>query len=405
MSKAGTEGRRRMSVLFTSAIDFNSNSSLGISAKVMSQARASEEAGHDVYISKDYGCVTEIVRPCSGEVVAAFTQEGVCARRRKYAFLADWALDNGIEAVIIRFDHLDSVFCAFSRRLRSSGIVLAVEFPTFPFELERDARHKRLLESHRYMSYVAHRAYARVESYRAKHAPRYFDYSITYLDDECIWDVPNITYDNGIDLKSIPLRKRRAPDGVVRLLAVAKFSPHHGVDRLIRGLAVYKGQRPVRITLVGVGAENPKLERLVSELGLEGEVVFAGAATGDRLNTFFDEADIAVGSLGLHRIGISLGSTMKAREYCARGIPFIYSFPEKGFKGNESFTLLLPNDDGPIAIEEVVDFADRIAANLEVESEMRHFAEEHFDWKVQMDKVLKIIETNAPDRKGEVGQR
>ena len=138
-----------MSVLFTSAIDFNSNSSLGISAKVMSQARASEEAGHDVYISKDYGCVTEIVRPCSGEVVAAFTREGVCARRRKYAFLADWALDNGIEAVIIRFDHLDSVFCAFSRRLRSSGIVLAVEFPTFPFELERYARHKRLLESHR----------------------------------------------------------------------------------------------------------------------------------------------------------------------------------------------------------------------------------------------------------------
>ena len=55
----------------------------------------------------------------------------------------------------------------------------------------------------------------------------------------------------------------------MRLLAVAKFSPHHGVDRLIRGLAEYKGARPVLLTLVGVGAENPSLEKLVSELKLE----------------------------------------------------------------------------------------------------------------------------------------
>lgn len=63
-------------------------------------------------------------------------------------------------------------------------------------------------------------------------------------------------------------------------LAVAKFSPHHGVDRLIRGLAEYKGARPVLLTLVGVGAENPSLEKLVSELKLEDFIVFAGAATG-----------------------------------------------------------------------------------------------------------------------------
>ena len=75
MSRSGTEGGRRLSVLFTSAIDFNSNSSLGISAKVMSQAKASEEAGHDVYISKDYGLETRIERPSSGEVVASHVRK------------------------------------------------------------------------------------------------------------------------------------------------------------------------------------------------------------------------------------------------------------------------------------------------------------------------------------------
>ncbi len=276
MSRSGTEGGRRLSVLFTSAIDFNSNSSLGISAKVMSQAKASEEAGHDVYISKDYGLETRIERPSSGEVVASHVRKTAGDRRSKYAFLSNWSLANGVEAVVIRFDHLDNVFCSFSKQLRSNGVVLAVEFPTFPFEMERDARHKRLLESRKYLSYVVHRAYAWLESLRAKHAPRYFDYAITYLDDDTIWGVPNITYDNGIDLGAIPLRKAGAPCEAVRLLAVAKFSPHHGVDRLIRGLAEYKGARPVLLTLVGVGAENPSLEKLVSELKLEDFIVFCG---------------------------------------------------------------------------------------------------------------------------------
>ena len=402
MPKVGTEEGCRMSVLFTSAIDFNSNSSLGISAKVMSQARASEEAGH-VYISKDYGLETRIERPSSGEVVACHVRKTAGDRRSKYAFLSDWSLANGVEAVVIRFDHLDSVFCSFSKRLRSHGVVLAVEFPTFPFELERDARHKRLLESHKYLSYVAHRTYAWLESLRAKHAPRYFDYAITYLDDDTIWGVPNITYDNGIDLGAIPLRKVGAPCEVVRLLAVAKFSPHHGVDRLIRGLAEYKGDRPVRLTLVGVGAENPSLEKLVSELKLGDSVVFAGAATGSKLDAFFDDADVAVGSLGLHRIGISLGSTMKSREYCARGIPFIYSFPEKGFNGDEEFTLLLPSNDDPIPIDKVIAFANRVAADPETDSKMRVFAEEQFDWKAQMDKVLKVLEAEVADKRGKKG--
>ncbi len=389
-----------MSVLFTSAIDFNSNSSLGISAKVMSQAKASEEAGHDVYISKDYGLETKIERPCSGKVVASCIRKNLGDRRNKYAFLGNWALANGIEAVVVRFDHLDSIFCSFSKQLRDRGIVLAVEFPTFPFELERDARHKRLLESRKYLSYAAHRAYALIESSRAKRAPRYFDYAITYLEDDTIWGVPNITYDNGIDLAAIPLRKVYTPNEAVRLLAVAKFAPHHGIDRLIRGLAGYKGERPVRLMLVGEGSENPSLEKLVAELNLEDSVAFAGPATGSKLDALFDDADIAIGSLGLHRIGISLGSTMKAREYCGRGIPFIYSFPEKGFSGNETFTLVFSNNDEPISVEDVVAFADRMAADPQVGSKMRSFAEEHFDWKVQMDKVLKVLEADVADKKG-----
>jgi len=94
---------------------------------------------------------------------------------------------------------------------------------------------------------------------------------------------------------------------------------------------------------------------------------------------------------------------MKSREYCARGIPFIYSFPEKGFNGDEEFTLLLPSNDGPIPIDKVIAFANRMAADPETGSKMRVFAEEQFDWKAQMDKVLKVLEAEVADKRGKKG--
>lgn len=388
-----------MSVLFVSAIDFTSKSSLGISSKAVSQARAAAEAGHDVFISKDYGRETRIERPLSGDMIASHSGKSGSFRKRKYEFLRDWVVASGIEAVVVRFDHLDRVFCSFSKTVRSKGVIVAVEFPTFPFDQEMKARHKKLLVSRKYLHYLAHRVYARIESRRAKSAPKYFDYAITYLEDSKIWGVPNISYDNGIDLSSIPLRSVREPDGEIRLIAVAKFAPHHGIDRLIRGLAQYKGFRSVHVTLVGTGAELPFLKHLVRECSIEDLVTFAGVAVGDDLDSQFDIADIAVGSLGLHRIGIVLGSTMKAREYCARGIPFVYSFPEKGFKGDERFALMLSNNDTPINIDAVVSFADEMIADSSVCYDMRRFAEEHFDWKVQMDKVLTVLESAVESKK------
>lgn len=387
-----------MSVLFTSAIDFTSASSLGISSKVMSQARAAAQAGHDVLISKDYGAETRIERPLSGEVVAKRAWRKGIRRREKYAFLGKWATENGIEVIVVRFDHLDGAFCDFSKRVKAKGIVVAVEFPTFPFDRERDARHKRLLDSRRYLSFLARRAYARLEEVRVRNAPKYIDYAITYLENDAIWGIPNITYDNGIDLPSIPMRSPKKPDGTIRLLAVAKFAPHHGLDRLIRGLAEYRGTRKVSLTLAGTGPELPYLEALVSESGLSETVKFAGVAVGGELDALFDGADVAVGSLGLHRIGISLGSTMKSREYCARGIPFIYSFPEKGFDGDEEFALMLPSGETPVDVESVVAFADKMSLEEGIPSRMREFAETRFDWKVQMDKVLTVLESAVGGR-------
>lgn len=390
-----------MRVLFISALDHSNESSVGVAAKLEAQARASSLIGHTIFTSRDFGRRTRVVSEENGEVLAGMTHSSRCPRRSKYRFLAEWARVSSIDAVIVRFDHMDGVFSRFARAMKSSGVKVLLELPTYPFTRERNLRHRKLLSESQYVKYLLRKAFVLFERNQIRHAHRFVDYIITYLDQGSIWGCPTITVDNGIDVGSIPVRTSRTKDGSINLLCVAKFAPHHGVDRLIRGIAAYRGGRNVRLILAGKGIESPTLAQLVADLSLESRVEFIGTAVGSRLNDAFNSADIAVGSLGLHRIGISLASTLKAREYCARGIPFVYAFPEKGFTGDEAFSFLLPGNDDPIDLSEVIAFYDNISAVQNLPKTMREYAETHFDWRSQMGRVFSELEGGTPDATGD----
>jgi hypothetical protein len=64
------------------------------------------------------------------------------------------------------------------------------------------------------------------------------------------------------------------------------------------------------------------LKNLASRLRINDHIIFHGFVHGKELDRLFEQNHIAVGSLGIHRIGLNQLSILKAREYCARGIPF-----------------------------------------------------------------------------------
>lgn len=76
------------------------------------------------------------------------------------------------------------------------------------------------------------------------------------------------------------LSKLRALDleGKQIVVAVARFSPEKGLDRLIRAMPLVKRQVPdSALLLVGDGRERPRLERLAEELGVRDRIRFAGS--------------------------------------------------------------------------------------------------------------------------------
>jgi len=194
---------------------------------------------------------------------------------------------------------------------------------------------------------------------------------------------------------------RQAPhynDNDLQLLCVASVSRWHGLDRLLRGLATYDGIPNVILHIAGDGPELPRLRKMASDLGIGNRVFFHGFTTGKALDALFDQCHIAVGSLGIHRKGLTQTSELKGREYCARGIPWIIACKDPDFPDDFPYILRVPADESSVNIENVVEFAKKVFADPDHPQKMRRYAEEHLDWSVKMKRLKEFLETLVKKR-------
>lgn len=217
------------------------------------------------------------------------------------------------------------------------------------------------------------------------------------------YNKPHVTIGNGFEVNSVPLRSIPIfQDNELHLLCVAMVNRWHGLDRLLQGLATNKGMLRVVLHIAGEGPELSHIKKLASDLGITDRVVFHGFTTGKALDYLFDQCHVAVGSLGIHRIGLREASILKAREYCARGIPFIYSISDPDFPSTFPYVLHLPADESPVDIEQVVEFAKRVCTDLDHPLKMRHYAEKNLDWSVKMKKLKNFLETLVEEKEDDI---
>jgi len=209
---------------------------------------------------------------------------------------------------------------------------------------------------------------------------------------------PHLTIGNGFLVQSVPLRQIPPHNGEdLHLLCVANVSRWHGLDRLLQGLATYSGTPRVVLHIAGDGVELPHLQQFAEDLGITDNVLFHGFTTGRALDALFDQCHIAVGSLGIHRVGLKEASILKAREYCARGIPFVYGISDPDFPEDFPYILHLPADETSIDIETILAFARTVCGDPDHPQIMCRYAEEHLDWSVKMKKLKDFLETLADE--------
>lgn len=99
----------------------------------------------------------------------------------------------------------------------------------------------------------------------------------------------------GVGEEFFSVSPRPAPDGVTRLLTVCRLSePRKNIDAVLHALAQLAPHFQFRYTVVGEGADRPRLQALSDRLGLATRVRFAGAVAREQLLDHYAEADLMV---------------------------------------------------------------------------------------------------------------
>jgi len=191
---------------------------------------------------------------------------------------------------------------------------------------------------------------------------------------------------NGIDVAAIAPRSSvpQWPSPVLRLIAVASIANWHGYDRLLRAVAEMAA-RPnrsfdVHATIVGEGPALAPLRELSRALDLGERVTFAGTVTGPALGNLYSQSHLAVSSIGLHRIGLTSASVLKAREYCAIGIPFIASGDDPDFPSHLPFRFVVSGSEATGDLIEAIEAFGRDGSRIDAPL-VRQYAIDHLDWR------------------------
>lgn len=279
--------------------------------------------------------------------------------------------------IYIRHPGTTPLFLYFLKKnYKDKKIIL--EIPTYPYDKEAKTGLLKI--------------YGLIDKVTRRYLKKYITNIVTYSDDKKIWNIPCINISNGIDLEEIHLvnKKERNKDKVV-LTSVSSCCYWHGIDRMLYSLDEYgkdKNKKEIIFNIVGEGGEINKLKEIVIKSKYLLKVVkFTGIKSGKELEEIYNQTDIAIGSLGRHRSGLDTMRALKNREYCAVGLPMIFSEDDPDFR-KVPFVYHISKNEKLIDIQELLKWYENLKIAPE---EIRKYAEE-FTWDKQIKKVIDEIE-------------
>jgi len=264
-----------------------------------------------------------------------------------------------------------SMIAYLKRALKQNPhITIIMDMPTYPYVQEWSGLKGLMVRT--------------MDRHYRSHLKNYVDLVAHSGPELTIFGIPTLSMTNGIDIDQF---RESTPEEInhTHILAIGKWRYWHGLDRILAG---WDEHAEASLHIVGGGVYLPKLKAMCSERK-HSKVFFYGPLSGSPLDKLAERCHIAIGTLGIHRKGVAINSSLKHREYCSRGIPFIYSSTDPDFK-NCTFAMQVPAHDEAVPLSKLVAF-DRKCRDQNLRIQMRSYAEDTLSWRQKISQVLAAI--------------
>lgn len=376
------------------SVAFNDFSKLyfGVSKKIISECRAFKNLNNETYLIGMEGTNTILINFNDEEkkvVLKKHVQYNIEILKKVFNKINQindikkFISNKTFDICYIRYDLSTPKFISLLKKISKHCKKIIIEIPTYPYCEEYKGRLNLLR--------------LKIDKYFAKKLKKYVDLIVSFYNIDNFFGIKCLQVPNGFDFENIKIIDNNNMNDVINIAAVSSMREWHGYERMIEGLYFYYkngGSRKILFHLVGNGKEYYKYKDLVDKYSLNNHVIFHGSLYGEKLDSLLDNCTLGVDSLARHRNGINILSSLKSREYGAKGLPFINSCKIDIIDDDFKYMFQVPADENPIDITKVVEFHDNIYSNksrIEIATEIRKYIESKSDMKAVIKKIIDCV--------------
>ncbi len=180
---------------------------------------------------------------------------------------------------------------------------------------------------------------------------------------------------------------------MVFLKGASMAAEYNGLDRLISSLSRQKDNQFIYYLTI-IGNDTDREKKLIEKHNALQFVHLKPAMNKNALDIELKNYHLGVGPLAVHRKGIVSTTSIKAREYFARGLPFFFAHHDSGISNNKAlhpYFLQLEATDEPIDLHLLDAFVLSMKTKDNFSNEMHRLAKQYLDYSVQVKQIFDFI--------------
>lgn len=293
-----------------------------------------------------------------------------------------------IEKAYIRYPKSENNFIKLLKAMHKENCKIVIEIPTYPYD-------GNMTENVRIF------AIAVMDKLWRGQIKKYVDRIVTYSDDDTIFGIKTIRTINGIDFEKVKRVTHTNHTAGIELISVATNYSCHGFDRIIGGMEDYYksgGKQEFSFKIVGDGPAVEEYRKQIEKCKhINNRIELCGFQTGEQLEKLYNNADIAVNSLAIYRLNLKKESTLKTKEYVAKGLPMISSTEVDALDhiGNQEYVMRVADCGDIIGMEKIEKFYHKIYDNQDkdvIAEKIRRAGEHICDMEVTLAPVIAYLQ-------------
>lgn len=350
--------------------------------KTRAQLKSFRNAGFKTYVStishKDNKIILCIYNLTTNQDCAALTDETLIASnecsgyRSAFKYLFNYCLKENFSIIYIRRLMSKLLTCFDLINKVNKKIPVVYEIPTYPLDTGNGFLYKiRDLSEMLVFKNLCH-VFTLVNLIADEKVPSN-------------WHI----FHNAIDIDNYRLYP--APDitDTIKLIIVANIAEYHNYERILNSIKKYSGSYKIELGIISPDSNAyQSLKKQIKDLNLEDCIKEYGSLSLEKIRDISKDYHIGIGQLSSSEKGSNIVNTLKSKDYCAMGLPFVSTCYDTSFEKDFPYAFITDNMDSDIDLNKIIDWYLEIAADSDYRKKMFTYAQKNLQFNQLVDTVV-----------------